>query len=103
MEKADFHKIAVYYTDEIERCPEFGVVLEEYLDLLNIVKDIRAAFDDDLTPKLIAQLKAHIGKELNGVRITKKTWEHARTVRKEYEKAYAVCKKYLHQFSCGEL
>lgn len=95
----EIKQITVYYTSQIERCPEFGDALKTYLELLNVVKDIRAICGDD-NPEFI---KSKIGEEINGVAITQETYDHALLIHEEYTEAYNVCKEYLYKFSRGEL
>ncbi len=95
MQSDEFSRIAVFYADEIEKCPELGGALEDYIEILEVQRNIRKSCSDD-SPEFI---KEHIGSTINGLIIDDETYKHALTINTAYQESYAKCKNLLKQLS----
>lgn len=93
--RKQFDRIKTYYQKEFELCPDLKPALKKYCAVMEIKRDIRASFQED-DP---VEIKKLINTEINGIKITKETYQNILLVDQEFNKHYGICKKILRDLS----
>lgn len=97
-EELEYHRISVYYAEEIEKCPPFGEALKRYVEMLQAQRNVRALCKED-SPEA---LKEMIGQEVDGFTITEETYQNAKMIHDAYTMCYEECKHFMKALSEGK-